>query len=87
VAATFTGYLLPWDQLALSAVQVGTNVRGYGVLFRPLVRFVFVGGAEVSPDTVIRWLMVHMLVLGPALVSLIVLGWRRQRTEVTAAAQ
>ena len=24
----FTGYLLPWDQLSISAVTVGTNMAG-----------------------------------------------------------
>ena len=29
----FTGYLLPWDQLALWAVTVGTNMMGYTPVF------------------------------------------------------
>ncbi len=81
-AASFTGFLLPWDQLALSAVTVGSNVQGYRILFDPVVRFVLIGGVEVSPQTVIRWLLLHVLLLGPALVALVVLGWRRQRAPV-----
>lgn len=84
VAASFTGFLLPWDQLALSTVTVGSNIRGYSILFDPVVRFVLVGGVELSPRTLIQWLLVHMLVLGPALVALVVLGWRRQRAVVAA---
>jgi quinol-cytochrome oxidoreductase complex cytochrome b subunit len=68
LAASFTGFLLPWDQLALWAVTVGSNVQGYRVLFEPAVRFVLLGGVEIRPDTVIRWLLMHVLVLGPALV-------------------
>jgi len=30
---SFTGYLLPWDQLALWAVTVGTNIMGYTPVF------------------------------------------------------
>ena len=30
---SFTGYLLPWDQLALWAVTVGTNMMGYTPVF------------------------------------------------------
>ena len=26
---SFTGYLLPWDQLAFWAITVGTNIAGY----------------------------------------------------------
>ena len=79
LAASFTGFLLPWDQLALWAVTVGSNVRGYNVLFDSSVRFVLIGGFELEPGTVIRWLLVHALVLGPLLVVLVVLAWRRHR--------
>ena len=81
-AGFFTGLLLPWDQLALWAVTVGSNVRGYRVLFDPVVRFVLIGGVEVSRHTVIRWLLIHIFLLGPALVALVVLGWRLQRTDI-----
>ena len=30
---SFTGYLLPWDQLSLWAVTVGTNMMGYTPVF------------------------------------------------------
>src|SRR5207248_5976384 len=33
-ALSFTGYLLPWDQLALWAVTVGTNIGGYSPVLR-----------------------------------------------------
>ena len=29
LALSFTGYLLPWDQLAFWAITVGTNIAGY----------------------------------------------------------
>jgi quinol-cytochrome oxidoreductase complex cytochrome b subunit len=84
IAASFTGFLLPWDQLALWAVTVGSNVRGYRVLFDPVVRFVLIGGVEVSPQTLIRWFLLHMVFLGLALMALVGLGWRRQRAVVAA---
>ena len=40
---SFTGYLLPWDQLALRAVTVGTDLRGYRWLVGDEVRFVLAG--------------------------------------------
>ncbi len=40
---SFTGYLLPWDQLALWAVTVGTNMMGYTPVFGNEVRFVLLG--------------------------------------------
>ena len=84
LAASFTGFLLPWDQLALWAVTVGSDLRGYRVLFEPAVRFVILGGVEISRGTIIRWLLIHVVVLGPALMGLVVLGWRRHRAEIAA---
>ena len=51
IAASLSGFLLPWDQLALSAVEAGSHVRGYRVLFESAVRFVISGGVELGPDT------------------------------------
>ena len=85
VAATFTGLLLPWDQLALWAVTVGTDMNGYQPLFDDTVRFVLIGGAEVSRGTMIRWLLVHMLVLGPGLAGLVALAWSHQRSQSEGA--
>jgi len=83
VAASVTGFLLPWDQLALWAVTVGTNMSGYRPLFDSQVRFVLIGGSEVSSGTVIKWLLVHMLVLGPAVVALVAVAWRRRRVAAS----
>ena len=45
---SFTGYLLPWDQLSLWAVTVGTNMMGYTPVFGDQVRFVLLGGREIG---------------------------------------
>src|SRR3978361_1929685 len=52
---SFTGYLLPWDQLSLWAVAVGTNMMGYTPVMGPEVRFVLLGGVEIGTDTLLRW--------------------------------
>jgi quinol-cytochrome oxidoreductase complex cytochrome b subunit len=76
LAASFTGFLLPWDQLGLWTVTVGTNAKGYHLLTGDDVRFVFFADVELSPDTPLRWLVVHVIV---ALVVFapVVLTWRR----------
>ncbi len=79
LGAFFTGLLLPWDQLALWAVTVGSDLRGYKVLFEPTVRFVIMDNVELDKGSVVRWLLVHVLVLSPALAGLLVLAWRRSR--------
>ena len=59
----FTGYLLPWDQLALWAVTVGTNMMGFTPVFGQEVRFVLLGGAEIGSETLLRWYVLHVVFL------------------------
>ena len=33
IMLSFTGYLLPWDQIAFWAITIGTNMGGYAPLF------------------------------------------------------
>ena len=58
---SFTGYLLPWDQLALWAVTVGSNMAAYTPVFGDGVSFVLVGGTQITPDTLLRWYVLHVL--------------------------
>jgi quinol-cytochrome oxidoreductase complex cytochrome b subunit len=88
--ASFTGYLLPWDQLALWAVTVGTNMRGYRPIFGHQVKFVLMGGVEIDRETLVRWLFVHLVVGGPLIALFIVAAWSlvhqaRERTTAKAA--
>jgi quinol-cytochrome oxidoreductase complex cytochrome b subunit len=62
LAATFTGYLLPWDQIAFTRVSVGTNEAGYRmILFNNHVKYVLLGNNEVGTGTVARWFWVHVV--------------------------
>lgn len=79
VAASVTGYLLPWDQLALFAVAVGTNISGYLWLRDGSVRFALMDGTEIAPATLFKWLLLHAVVLGGALAAFLVMAWRRAR--------
>lgn len=79
VAAAFvSGLLLPWDQLALWAVTVGTNLSGYTWLRDDTVRFVLIDGTEIAPATILKVLALHVGV-GLAVGGLTALGWRRAR--------
>jgi quinol-cytochrome oxidoreductase complex cytochrome b subunit len=78
VAAEFTGYLLPWDQLALWQVTVGTNMMGYRIVWGDQVRFALLGGTEVAIATLRKWLILHVA-LGLTTIGLTALGWRRSR--------
>ena len=78
---SFTGYLLPWDQLAIWAVTVGTNMMGYTPVFGRQVKFVLVGGLEVGPPTLIRWYVLHVLALPFVAVLLMAVHFWRIRKD------
>ena len=58
---SFTGYLLPWDQLALWAVTVGTNMASFVPVFGGGVQFLLLGAYAVSADTLLRWYTLHVI--------------------------
>ena len=67
---SFTGYLLPWDQLAFWAITVGTNVAGYVPVLGDRARQILLGGPEVSGEALLRFYVFHVYLL-PALVVLL----------------
>src|SRR2546426_6708323 len=78
---SFTGYLLPWDQLALWAVTVGTNMMGYTPVFGKQVRFVLLGGVEIGSDTLLRWYVLHVLMLPFVIVIFMAIHFWRVRKD------
>ena len=62
----FTGYLLPWDQLAFWATTVGTEAPGSMPVIGPMTRELMRGQAEVGEATLGRFYVVHVFLL-PAL--------------------
>ena len=71
LGASFTGYLLPWDQLSYWAITVGTNIAGYAPGAGPVMREILVGGTEVGQNTLIRFYTLHIAVL-PLFITLII---------------
>lgn len=68
----FTGYLLPWDGLSLSATKVGTDIpRSVPVVGDWVARFLR-GGEDVTGDTLTRFFGFHVCVL--PLVTFMLLG-------------
>jgi len=60
---SFTGYLLPWDQLAFWAVTVGTNIASSIPMIGPDVRELLIGGRTIEQATLIRFYVLHIIVL------------------------
>jgi cytochrome b-561 len=60
---SFTGYLLPWDQLAYWAVTVGTNIASSVPLVGPRLRELLLGGRAIEQPTLIRFYVLHIVAL------------------------
>ncbi len=70
VAANFTGYLLPWDQLAYWAITVGTGILSYIPWVGDILSRWLLGGAEVGGRTLLRFYTLHISILPILLVLL-----------------
>ena len=74
---SFTGYLLPWDQIAYWAITIGTNMGGYAPLLNVPVNRLLLGGLEVGQNTLLRFYVLHIMVFPlAAAIFLAVHFWR-----------
>ena len=69
----FTGYLLPWDQNAYWATQVGINMVGSVPFVGTFLVKVMRGGDTLGALTLSRFFAVHILFLPAAIMALIAL--------------
>jgi cytochrome b-561 len=67
---SFTGYLLPWDQLAYWAITVGTNIASAAPIVGEWMRFLLLGGSTIEQNTLLRFYVLHCFFL-PLLVLLL----------------
>jgi quinol-cytochrome oxidoreductase complex cytochrome b subunit len=70
ILSNFTGYLLPWDQLAFWAITISSSmleyIPGVGAWLQELI----LGGPELGPATISNFYAIHTAIL-PALLLLI----------------
>ncbi|MCX7805592.1 MAG: cytochrome b N-terminal domain-containing protein [Planctomycetota bacterium] len=93
---SFTGYLLPWDQLSFWAVTVGSKmaaaapvVGGEGpaipgtedVLQRFSLKVLLLGGSDVGPAALLRFYVLHCIVLPLACAVLMAVHFWRVRKD------
>jgi quinol-cytochrome oxidoreductase complex cytochrome b subunit len=78
---SFTGYLLPWDQLAYWAVTVGTNIASSIPWAGARIRELLIGGRSIEQPTLIRFYALHVIVLPAALGVLFVYHMWRVRKD------
>jgi quinol-cytochrome oxidoreductase complex cytochrome b subunit len=67
---SFTGYLLPWDQLAFWAVTVGTSIVSSAPVAGAVVRQALIGGREIGEATLVRFYLLHIIALPLAMAVL-----------------
>ena len=60
---SYTGYLLPWDQLAFWAITVGSNILSAVPLMGGKIRFLMLGGNTVNANALLRFYVLHCVVL------------------------
>ena len=77
VLLSYTGYLLPWDQLAYWAVTVGTRMAQATPVIGDEISFLMLGGHSVDGNTLVRFFVLHCVLLPTVLtVVLAVHIWR-----------
>ncbi len=84
---SFSGYLLPWDQLSYWAVTVGTNLVNYVPAIGRILRDLLLGGAQIGQATLLRFYALHVVVLPLALTVLLGLHIWRVRKDGFAVQQ
>jgi quinol-cytochrome oxidoreductase complex cytochrome b subunit len=78
---SYTGYLLPWDQLAYWAVTVGSNIASAVPFFGRDIRFLMLGGNLVNANALLRFYVLHCMILPLAAILLIAIHFWRIRKD------
>lgn len=78
---SFTGYLLPWDQLSYWAVTVGTNIASYAPLIGKEIRMMLLGEPEVGANALLRFYVLHVYALPAVIVILMAIHFWRIRKD------
>ena len=78
---SFTGYLLPWDQIAFWAITVGTQMADYAPLLGSQTSFFLLGGIEVGQNTLLRFYVLHVIFLPLIAAFLMIIHFWRIRKD------
>jgi cytochrome b6 len=78
---SYTGYLLPWDQLAYWAITVGSNIMSAVPILGQKMRFLMLGGNTVNANALLRFYVLHCVILPLAAILLIGVHFWRIRKD------
>jgi quinol-cytochrome oxidoreductase complex cytochrome b subunit len=78
---SYTGYLLPWDQLAYWAITVGSNIASAVPVMGDKIRFLMLGGHSVNANALLRFYVLHCVILPLVAVLFIAIHFWRVRKD------
>jgi cytochrome b6 len=78
---SYTGYLLPWDQLAFWAITVGSNLLSSVPVMGARMRFLMLGGNTVNANALLRFYVLHCVILPLVAVMFIAIHFWRIRKD------
>lgn len=75
--ASYTGYLLPWDQLSYWGTTVGSSIISSTPFIGEKLRFILLGGHSVNANALLRFYVLHVAILPLAVILLVSIHlWR-----------
>jgi quinol-cytochrome oxidoreductase complex cytochrome b subunit len=78
---SYTGYLLPWDQLSYWAVTVGSNIASAVPVMGSKIRFLMLGGNSVNANALLRFYVLHCMILPLTAILLMAIHFWRIRKD------
>jgi len=69
--ASYTGYLLPWDQLSYWGITVGSSILSSIPFIGEKLRFILLGGHTVNANALLRFYVLHVVILPLAIILLV----------------
>ena len=78
---SYTGYLLPWDQLSYWAVTVGSNIASAVPLMGAKIRYLMLGGHLVNANALLRFYVLHCMILPLTAIFFIAIHFWRIRKD------
>jgi quinol-cytochrome oxidoreductase complex cytochrome b subunit len=79
--SSFTGYLLPWDQLAFWAITVGASIAAYAPVLGNEVQYLLLGDFSVGQEALLRFYVLHVVVLPLILTIFVAVHFWRIRKD------
>jgi quinol-cytochrome oxidoreductase complex cytochrome b subunit len=79
LGSNFTGYLLPWDQLAFWAVTICTGMLEYIPVIGEGLKQIILGGTDMGPATLSNFFAIHTAIIPACLLLLMPFHFWRVR--------